>query len=425
MDQYHIGPAGGYGGQPFDNYDLPEGARLTAVHVYTDWVINALKFEYVAADGTHGERPTVGGLGGEHRIFYLDDDEYLTGISGRAGWYIDSIQFHTNKRRSPLFGGVGGDVEYSFAAPAGYEITGLFGRSAWYIDSLGVKARRYVERGADVSEDESAESWLALAGEGEPLPASVIVRRQLIDSNEALTELEDATLAEAIAGFGGENAEEGTIDAVIYTQVSDDLSGRQMAVVLAVASDPDKNEPVDNEPDEVAVMVTDTIESEEEIPLLEEEAVEAAIDTLLGDLGDEAGDEIEVTIYAGMNEDQAEGELYAAVVAIATRMPPAVTVPARAPESIDVGERTPQPKDLQLVEGIGPKIAYLLVENGIYDLADLALATEERLRTILAGGGKRFRLADPTTWPDQAALGATGQWDELAALQERLKGGRR
>jgi hypothetical protein len=46
------------------------------------------------------------------------------------------------------------------------------------------------------------------------------------------------------------------------------------------------------------------------------------------------------------------------------------------------------------------------------------------LREILAGAGRRFRLADPTTWPEQAALGAKGLWDDLAALQTRLKGGR-
>jgi hypothetical protein len=36
-----------------------------------------------------------------------------------------------------------------------------------------------------------------------------------------------------------------------------------------------------------------------------------------------------------------------------------------------------------------------------------------------------IRLADPGTWPDQARLAAGGAWDELKALQDRLKGGRR
>ena len=105
MDNMQIGPAGGNGGKPFDHYNIPNGARLSAVHVYCEWVINALQFEFT--DDAPGSRPPVGSPGGEHHVFTLDEDEYLTGISGRAGWYVDSVRFHTNKRASALFGGRG------------------------------------------------------------------------------------------------------------------------------------------------------------------------------------------------------------------------------------------------------------------------------------------------------------------------------
>jgi hypothetical protein len=36
-----------------------------------------------------------------------------------------------------------------------------------------------------------------------------------------------------------------------------------------------------------------------------------------------------------------------------------------------------------------------------------------------------LRLAHPATWPEQAALAATGEWEALEALQAKLKGGRR
>jgi hypothetical protein len=39
-------------------------------------------------------------------------------------------------------------------------------------------------------------------------------------------------------------------------------------------------------------------------------------------------------------------------------------------------------------------------------------------------GQPRLRLANPTTWPDQAGLAAAGEWDRLKALQDGLKGGR-
>ena len=442
MDNMQIGPAGGNGGKPFDHYNVPNGARLSAVHVYSEWVINALQFEF--ADDAPGSRPPIGGLGGNHQIFQLDDDEYLTGISGRAGWYVDSLRFHTNKRVSALYGGRGGDREFAFEAPPGYEVGGLFGRADWYLDALGVTVRRRVEHpaggAAEPSEAEAdsadeldsadeVESWMELAGEGEPVAASVVVRRGVIGSQEELDALEEAALAEAIASMEGGEGDEGTVDAAVYTQVLDDASGQAVAVVMAVAAEAAVAEAgggiesVGDEPNEVAVMVTDAIESEDDVAILEEEAVEGAIDTLLAE--DEDADEVEVTIYSGVTDDEASGQAHAAVVAIA------VKVLSPAPDAsrggmIEEGEtrREPRPKDLELIEGIGPKIAALLIEHGIYDLADLAQAPVEQLRHILAGAGRRFRLADPASWPEQAALGAAGAWDRLSAFQTRLKAGR-
>lgn len=104
MEHPQLGPIGGRGGKPFDGYSIPQGARLTAIHIYADWVIDALQFDYTQVDGKAAGRPPVGGLGGRHYVFYLDPDEYLTGISGRCGWYLDSIRFHTSKRESDLCG---------------------------------------------------------------------------------------------------------------------------------------------------------------------------------------------------------------------------------------------------------------------------------------------------------------------------------
>jgi hypothetical protein len=54
----------------------------------------------------------------------------------------------------------------------------------------------------------------------------------------------------------------------------------------------------------------------------------------------------------------------------------------------------------------------------------LAAADIGRLRAILDVAGLA-RLADPTSWPEQAQLAAAGQWAELETLQANLKGGRR
>ena len=81
-------------------------------------------------------------------------------------------------------------------------------------------------------------------------------------------------------------------------------------------------------------------------------------------------------------------------------------------------------EDLKIVEGIGPKIEQLLKDNGIADLNALAQAEENRLREILTNAGKRFRIHEPSSWPQQAELATQEKWDELKELQDRLIGGR-
>lgn len=83
-----------------------------------------------------------------------------------------------------------------------------------------------------------------------------------------------------------------------------------------------------------------------------------------------------------------------------------------------------EPDDLKLIEGIGPKISSLLQAAGIMTFAHLASTDVKRLKQIIAEAGLTA-LADPTTWPEQATLAATGQWNALETLQEELKGGRR
>ena len=79
--------------------------------------------------------------------------------------------------------------------------------------------------------------------------------------------------------------------------------------------------------------------------------------------------------------------------------------------------------DLKKVEGIGPKIAELLTNAGVVTYADLAGSTVEQLKAILEEAGPRYASKVPDTWPQQAQLAADGKWDELAKLQDELKGG--
>lgn len=83
-----------------------------------------------------------------------------------------------------------------------------------------------------------------------------------------------------------------------------------------------------------------------------------------------------------------------------------------------------EPDDLKIIEGIGPSIAGLLRQHGIVTFRQLAAAPVERLVEILTTA-RLNRLADPATWPEQAALAARGEWEALEQLQKSLKGGRR
>ncbi|WP_367914206.1 hypothetical protein [Leadbetterella sp. DM7] len=80
--------------------------------------------------------------------------------------------------------------------------------------------------------------------------------------------------------------------------------------------------------------------------------------------------------------------------------------------------------DLKIVEGIGPKIEELFNQAGIYSFDDLANTEADRLKAILDGGGSRFQMHDPTTWPQQGALARDGKWEELKKWQEELNKGR-
>jgi len=83
-----------------------------------------------------------------------------------------------------------------------------------------------------------------------------------------------------------------------------------------------------------------------------------------------------------------------------------------------------KPDDLKKIEGIGPKIAGILNEAGIYTFYNLSQTPVDRLKGILLDAGNRYKIHNPSTWPEQSALAANGEWDRLKQLQDQLDGGR-
>ncbi len=78
-----------------------------------------------------------------------------------------------------------------------------------------------------------------------------------------------------------------------------------------------------------------------------------------------------------------------------------------------------QPTNLQVIEGIGPKIESMLKENGINDWLTLSKKSRGELRAILEKQGSRYSIIDPSSWPLQAHKAARGMWDNLIELQSQ------
>jgi len=78
--------------------------------------------------------------------------------------------------------------------------------------------------------------------------------------------------------------------------------------------------------------------------------------------------------------------------------------------------------NLQIIEGIGPKVSKLLHDQGYQTWKALAAAKVEDLRQMLHE--RKLNMIKPDSWPRQAELADRGQWDDLMAYQKALDGGR-
>lgn len=95
-----------------------------------------------------------------------------------------------------------------------------------------------------------------------------------------------------------------------------------------------------------------------------------------------------------------------------------------ATETLVATETAVTKDDLSIIEGIGPKIAEVLNQNGINSFAELATKTADEIKALLDAAEGNFNAANPSTWAEQAKMAAEGKMDELKAWQDELKGGK-
>lgn len=81
--------------------------------------------------------------------------------------------------------------------------------------------------------------------------------------------------------------------------------------------------------------------------------------------------------------------------------------------------------NLEVIEGVGPKMNEFLHKNGIRNWADLASKSVDFLKKLLEKEGAKYRIIDPSTWPKQAALAEKGNWEDLIAYQKTLDTGKK
>lgn len=73
--------------------------------------------------------------------------------------------------------------------------------------------------------------------------------------------------------------------------------------------------------------------------------------------------------------------------------------------------------NMQIIEGIGPKMNEVLNDNGISSWSVLAGKSRDELKAILDKYGDKYKIIEPGDWPNQAKLAAEDKWEELYKYQ--------
>lgn len=103
------GPFGGKGGNAFtDDASVWDSGRIKQIILSCSNVITLVQLVYENEKGVEVDGSEHGVYSASKQVITLAADEYITQVSGMAGALIDGIQFESNKRKFPFFGGNGG-----------------------------------------------------------------------------------------------------------------------------------------------------------------------------------------------------------------------------------------------------------------------------------------------------------------------------
>jgi len=132
----------------------------------------------------------------------------------------------------------------------------------------------------------------------------------------------------------------------------------------------------------------------------------------------------ELSDAAELGAETADAELVAGISSLAgdASSKPEATIPIpAATKSIYSGIKS---DNLQIIEGVGPKMESVLKENGIDSLATLGGKSVDDLQAILKKYGDKYKIIDPKTWPNQAKLAGDEDFAGLIDYQKKLDTGK-
>ena len=81
------------------------------------------------------------------------------------------------------------------------------------------------------------------------------------------------------------------------------------------------------------------------------------------------------------------------------------------------------PDDLKIIEGIGPKMEEALRNAGVKTFRKMSTMTPEAIKDILVKASTRYGIAQTETWPEQAKLASSKDFEALKTLQDSLNRG--
>lgn len=119
-----------YGMQPGRQSIAVTKSPITSIKVTHGLALDGVRFYH--ADGSYED---FGTFKSHNSTINLDQDEFITQVRFRSGAWVDAIQFTTNKKVSPWFGGNGGGV-HEFILPRG-RFVGLYGEIGNWVNKIG------------------------------------------------------------------------------------------------------------------------------------------------------------------------------------------------------------------------------------------------------------------------------------------------